>query len=196
MFYNDYISCVNTGLQKIEVTDKEGHYIDIEEGIDLWCRMTDAIYYFNNTIFLIGNGASSAMASHMSADMCKNGGIKSMTFNDNALLTAVSNDTSYDQSYVIPLQCFSTAGDMLITISSSGNSPNIINALASANERKLKVVTLSGMKEGNKSRKYGDLNFYVPLHEYGLVEAAHQVILHCWLDKYISGRDRVINEKV
>jgi len=187
-FYNTYINSLLKGLQSLKITDNGGNDIDIEEGMDLWCKMTEGIYNSNNTIFFIGNGASSAMASHMSADMCKNGGIKSMAFNDAALLTAVSNDIDYGQSYVVPLKRFSTAGDMLITISSSGNSPNIVNALAAANDKKLKIITLSGMKEDNKSRKYGDLNFYVPLDGYGPVEAAHQALLHCWLDKYLRDR--------
>ena len=75
---------------------------------------------------------------------------------------------------------------MLITISSSGNSPNIIKAINTARELGVFIVTLSGKKEDNQSRRLGDLNFYVPLDTYGLVESAHAVLLHCWLDMYLD----------
>ena len=76
--------------------------------------------------------------------------------------------------------------DMLITISSSGNSPNIIKAIHTARELGVFIVTLSGKKEDNQSRRLGDVNFYVPLDTYGLVESAHAVLLHCWLDMYLD----------
>ena len=80
---------------------------------------------------------------------------------------------------------------MLVTISSSGNSPNIIKAIEAGKKKGAYVITFSGMKEDNKSRQLGDLNFYVPLDTYGLVESAHAVILHaaldCFLEKYEGG---------
>jgi D-sedoheptulose 7-phosphate isomerase len=75
---------------------------------------------------------------------------------------------------------------MLVTISSSGNSPNIISALHAAVQLGLVTVTISGMDGNNRSRRMGLLNFYVPATRYGLVEASHQVILHCWLDCYMD----------
>lgn len=187
-FYDAYMNQLFDGMKDITVTDKDENVLEIENAMKAWCDMTKDTSDSQKTIFFIGNGASSAMASHMSADMSKNGDTKSMTFSDFSLLTAVSNDINYEHSYAVPLKRFSTEGDMLITISSSGNSPNIIKAIEIAKEKKLKVVTLSGMKKDNKSRKYGDLNFYIPLNEYGLVEAAHQALLHCWLDKYFADR--------
>jgi D-sedoheptulose 7-phosphate isomerase len=83
-------------------------------------------------------------------------------------------------------------GDMLIVISSSGNSPNIVKAVKTAKERGGFVVTVTGKSPDNKCRLMGDLNFHVALDTYGLVEAAHSVLLHCWLDmfldKYKGGR--------
>ena len=108
------------------------------------------------------------MASHMAADASKNGGFRALAFNDQALMTAVSNDICYEQSFAMPLKRFANCGDVLVTISSSGNSPNVIAAIEAARELKLQVVTLSGMKQNNQSRKIGDLNFYVPAETYGL----------------------------
>ena len=73
-------------------------------------------------MFFVGNGASAMMASHMAADASKNGGFRAMAFNDQALMTAVSNDICYEQSFAMPLKRFANPGDMLVTISSSGNS--------------------------------------------------------------------------
>ena len=80
----------------------------------------------------------------------------------------------------------------LVAISSSGNSPNIIKVIVTAKKLGVFVVTITGKSASNKARASGDLNFYVPLQTYGLVEAAHATLLHCWLDmfldKYMGGR--------
>ena len=126
-----------------------------------------------NTMYLIGNGASATMASHMAADFSKNCECRSMAFNDIALMTAISNDISYEQCFATPLFRFAKKDDLLVTISSSGNSSNIINAIKTARELDLGVVTLSGLSSDNISRKLGDLNFYLPAQTYGLVESCH-----------------------
>ncbi len=109
-----------------------------------------------------------------------------MAFNDISLLTAVSNDISYESSFAQPLERFSKSGDLLVTISSSGNSPNIIASIKAAKENGVNIITLSGMNPENKSRISGDLNFFIKAPYYGWVECGHQVLLHCWLDKYME----------
>jgi D-sedoheptulose 7-phosphate isomerase len=81
---------------------------------------------------------------------------------------------------------YSKKGDLLVTISSSGNSLNIIKSIEMAREKGMGVVTFSGLKPDNQSRKMGDLNFYIPAKTYGIVECAHQVLLHVWLDQYMG----------
>ena len=83
-----------------------------------------------------------------------------------------------------PLERLARSGDMLIAISSSGNSPNIVRALEVARGLGVAAVTLTGMRADNKARALGDLNFYVPLSRYGWAESAHQVVLHYWFDQY------------
>ena len=78
---------------------------------------------------------------------------------------------------------------MLVAISSSGNSPNIIEAIGAARELEMHVITLTGMEPDNRARGLGDLNFYVPAQTYGLVECCHHVLLHCWLDRYMETRE-------
>ncbi len=170
----------------MEVTNRKGQKLDQEEAITQWCTITKEVKDSNSTMYFVGNGASAMMASHMAADASKNGGFRSLAFNDAALMTAVSNDLAYEECFAMPLKRFATPGDILLTISSSGNSPNIFRAIETAQKLGLKVITLSGMKPNNRSRKMGDLNFYMPASTYGIVEASHQVLLHCWLDKFLE----------
>ncbi len=136
------------------------------------------------------------MASHLAADWTKNAGVRATTYHDISLLTAISNDQSYDQVFAQPIGWFGEKGDMLVTISSSGNSPNVLNAIASAREQEMKVVTFSGMSPENKSRLAGDLNFFVPAWTYGIVESSHHVLLHAWLDCFMNVRDWEKNLKL
>ena len=189
--YADYLQQLNQCLKNLVVTDDRGVEQGADAGLCAWCAMTTHIKTANKTMFFVGNGASAMMAGHMAADASKNGGFRALAFNDAALMTAVSNDICYEQSFAMPLKRFADAGDVLVTISSSGNSPNVLAAIQVAREIGLRVVTLSGMKPDNASRQRGDLNFYVPAHTYGLAEAAHQALLHCWLDVFMENEENV-----
>lgn len=193
--YSNYVIQLSKCLDALVVTDKEGQTIDTEEGMERWYALTETLHNNNNTMYFAGNGASAMMASHMAADASKNGGFRALAFNDQALMTAVSNDISYEQSFAMPLKRFANKNDVLVTISSSGNSPNVIYAIKVAMEMEMFVVTLSGMKPDNKSRQIGDLNFYVPAETYGLAECSHQSILHCWLDVYMENQEAVCHSK-
>jgi len=184
--YQDYIKNLKSCLESVIVTQSDGSIFTVEDGLNAWCAITSQIMKSNNTMFFAGNGASAMMASHMAADSSKNGGFRALAFNDPALMTAIGNDIAYEQIFAVPLKRYADPGDILITISSSGNSPNIVAAIESAKEVGLKIITLSGMKEDNKSRQMGDFNFYVPCITYGMAECSHQVILHCWLDIFME----------
>jgi D-sedoheptulose 7-phosphate isomerase len=137
-------------------------------------------------IFFIGNGGSAAIASHMATDYMKNGGMRALAFNDSSLLTCLSNDYGYGHVFEQPVRRFAERGDLLVAISSSGQSENICAAAAAATERGCRVVTLSGFDAGNRLRSLGDLNFYVPSRAYGQVEILHLVVCHCILDMLIA----------
>jgi D-sedoheptulose 7-phosphate isomerase len=166
------------------VTDRSGSVLSPSEGVARWVALTRATHDRGGQLYIIGNGGSAGMASHMAADAAKNGRLRALAFNDAALLTATGNDTAYDQVFSLPLERFARAGDQLIAISSSGNSPNIVRALEVARQLGVGTVTLSAMGADNRARALGDLNFYVPLPRYGWAESAHQVILHHWFDQY------------
>jgi D-sedoheptulose 7-phosphate isomerase len=181
----DYCETIATGLDKLAVTDRAGTAVSTADAVSQWVAMTRTAHDGGGTLFIIGNGGSAGMASHMAADACKNGHLRALSFSDVALLTATANDLAYDQVFSLPLERLARPGDLLIAISSSGNSPNIVRALEASRTIGLRAVTLTGMDSGNRARTLGDLNFYVPLSRYGWTESAHQVILHYWFDQYL-----------
>ena len=184
--WTDYINLIADGLRRLEVTDHGGVTIPSVEGYSRWVALTAETQRRDGQLFLIGNGGSAAMASHMAIDACKNGHLRALALNDPAMITAIGNDVSYDQIFRLPLERLARRGDLLITISSSGNSPNVIEALNAAKTIGMSTVTLSAKQNDNRSRRLGDLNFYVPLPRYGCAESAHQIVLHCWFDQYLD----------
>jgi D-sedoheptulose 7-phosphate isomerase len=133
-------------------------------------------------VFFIGNGGSNAICSHMMEDYAKMGRYPTFAFSDAALITCYANDYGYERAMEEWLKIHFTSTDLLIAISSSGESKNILNAVAYANSVSKQVITLSGFKEGNSLSKSGNVNFYLPVSNYGIVECFHQVILHLVLD--------------
>ncbi|NDV23224.1 SIS domain-containing protein [Desulfovibrio sp. JC022] len=105
-----------------------------DQAFTVWKTMTEKLREQGKIIYLIGNGASASMASHFSADLAKNAHVHTQVFTDLALITALANDISYDQAFVEPLKRRLTSNDMLVAISSSGNSPNMLNACCFAAE--------------------------------------------------------------
>lgn len=134
-------------------------------------------------IFFIGNGGSNSICSHMYEDYAKIGGFQTFAFSDAALITCFANDYGYENAMAEWLKVYMNAGDVLVAISSSGNSPNIINAVNVAKNLNAKVIGLSGFKEDNKLKAAADIQFYIGVQNYGVVECFHQVILHSVLDE-------------
>ena len=184
--WHKYVDDISNGLRDLAVTDRAGTAVSSVEGYDRWVALTDATKQRDGQIFIIGNGGSAAMASHMAIDACKNGHLRALALNDAAMITAAANDLAYDQIFRMPLERLGRSGDMLITISSSGNSPNVLQAIDGARAIGMNIVTLSAKKTDNQSRRLGDLNFYVPLDRYGWAESAHQIVMHCWFDLYLD----------
>jgi D-sedoheptulose 7-phosphate isomerase len=188
-FYENYTSAFSAAMDALEVTDREGKRLAPEEAFSNLCEMIAALRKLGRKQFMCGNGASATLSNHMALDWSKNAGVTTMSFSDSAILTAVGNDIGIGEVFSAPLRWHAKAGDQLVTISSSGNSPNILRALETARELKLSIVTLSGLRPDNKSRKLGDLNFYVPAKTYGVVECVHHVLLHLWLDRFMDVKE-------
>lgn len=192
-YFEDYISLIKKGLSETLVTDINGNKMSCDEGINIWADK--AQYVKESTkglLFFCGNGASASMAEHMSHDWFQNAVINTTTCAEVSHITAISNDIGYDDVFSYRIGRILSDKDIFVGISSSGNSTNIVKALATAKSKGAFTITISGKKIDNKIRQMGDLNFYVPLEHYGEVESAHATLLHCaldcYLDKYMEGR--------
>lgn len=184
--WTDYVETIAGGLRAMAATDRTGAALTIADAVAAWVAMTRATAERGGQLYIIGNGGSAGMASHMAADACKNGHLRALAFNDTALLTATANDLAYDQVFSLPLQRLGRTGDLVVAISSSGNSPNIVRALEISRTLGLASITLTGMRADNRARTLGDVNFYVDTPRYGWAESAHQIILHYWFDQYLD----------
>jgi len=138
--------------------------------------------------YLIGNGGSAGIASHFAVDFLNACKVPSNTLFDSNIMTCVSNDYGYEHVFSNPLEILITSKDLLIAISSSGKSHNIIKAVEVAKSRNCKVVTLSGFLSTNELRKMGDLNFWLNVSDYGLVETGHFFLLHTIVDAWKSNK--------
>ena len=162
----------------------DGHVsIDGDQAFALWCQSTEEVRKAERIIYLIGNGASASMASHFAADLAKNADLHTEVFTDISLITAVANDIAYDMVFVVPLRRRLKRGDMVVAISSSGSSPNVVKAAEFAASQDATVVTLSAMQPTNALRRIGTLNFWLPAETYGIAETGHAAILHYWMDQ-------------
>jgi len=136
---------------------------------------------------LVGNGGSAAIASHVAVDLTKNAGIRAVTFNEPDLITCFANDYGYERWLEQAIDCYGDPGDVLIAISSSGRSPNILNACHAARRRGFaSVITFSGFSPENPLRALGDHHFWVESSAYNLVETAHQFWLLALVDLIIG----------
>lgn len=169
-------------LQNAEATGLAGSKMTLADGCE-WVRQAahDA-HDGGNKIIFVGNGGSAGIASHLAIDFSKNGGMRSMAFNDPSALTCLGNDLGYENVFAKQIEFHGRPGDLLIGISSSGRSPNILNAVKMARSRDIKVVTYSGFTPDNALRGVGDVNFFVASKEYGFVEVAHLALCHAVLD--------------
>ena len=169
----------------IEAKDSKGKDIEISKALKACMDAIKNTKAKGNQVIFIGNGGSASIASHMAIDFWKNGHIKAVSFNDGAQLTCLGNDFGYEHVFEKPIEFFAKSGDILIAISSSGKSENILKGVKAALTKKCHVITMSGFSKANPLRKMGSMNFYVPSDSYGFVELTHAAICHCILD-YIT----------
>ena len=132
----------------------------------------------NSRILIFGNGGSAAIASHVSVDMTKNIKVKAMNFNEADLITCFSNDYGYEKWIEKAIEFYGSKGDILILISSSGKSKNMLNACKAARRKKIqKIITFTGHKKNNPLSKLGDINLWVDSNIYNHIENTHQIWL-------------------
>ena len=164
------------------VTGTAGQPIALETAIGWLGRQMREREELGNRIFFIGNGGSAGIASHLATDFSKNGGMRASALNDGAVLTCLGNDFGYEFVFSKQLEWYARPGDVIVAISSSGRSKNILNGATVARERGCVLYTFSGFDANNPLRSLGDVNFFVASHAYGFVEVAHLALLHGVLD--------------
>ena len=179
---HDYFEALGRTPQSAEITDCSGTQVPFSDFFHRLIDWTRASHEAGNSVLFVGNGGSAAVASHMAIDFSKNAGIRARAFNDASALTCLANDFSYEEVFSEQIKMHAREGDLLIAISSSGGSKNILNAGAAGRAAGCRVVTLSGFSADNPLRKTGDLNAFVPSAEYGFVEIAHLALIHAVVD--------------
>jgi D-sedoheptulose 7-phosphate isomerase len=137
----------------------------------------------HNRISFIGNGGSNSICSHMMEDYMKMMSKRTSSFTDAAMITCFANDYGWEKAMEEWIAFQFMPGDLLVAISSSGESKNILNAAKKAKEMGGKVITFSGFNKDNSLGKMGDANIIIPTHSYGIVENLHSTILHIILDQ-------------
>jgi D-sedoheptulose 7-phosphate isomerase/D-glycero-D-manno-heptose 1,7-bisphosphate phosphatase len=153
-------------------------------GIAMAADLLASAYERDATVFACGNGGSASIANHLQCDHVK--GVRNGTdltsrvisLSTNVeLLSAIANDHGYDLVFEYQLQSLARPGDVLIAISSSGRSPNIVRALEWANRHGIVTVALTGFS-GGAARELASVSVHVPSDNYGIVEDAHQACMH------------------
>lgn len=181
--YTDYLKELIHYLESTQVyCNDKTPCKDYEEAMQKLVELFSDIKKAGKRVFFIGNGGSAAIASHMTADFMKNGGMKTYSLYDNSVTTCMGNDYGYEHIFSRPMEFLANEGDLLVAISSSGNSQNIVNAIQVAQQKNMQIVTLSGFERENKISSMGTYNIHVPVSRYGMVESIHNLILQQIVD--------------
>lgn len=185
--YKDYLNKLVECLHSIRMYGFEGTVSDdYEQGMQKLIDLFSRAKIEGKRVFFIGNGGSAAIASHMTADFMKNGGMKTYSLYDNSVTTCMGNDYGYEYVFSRPLELLANENDILTAISSSGNSQNIVNAIQAAQRKNMNVITFTGFKKENRISSMGIYNVHVPVEHYGMVESIHNLILQQIVDTILE----------
>ena len=181
-------------LDRIEATNHEGVPLLLENALLEAVQRILVVSEAGGQLLFIGNGGSAAIAGHMATDFWKNAGVKALAFNDSVLLTCLSNDLGFKHVFEKSIETFAGPRDILLAISSSGKSENILRGVRQALSQDLLVITFSGFKPDNPLRRLGHLNFYVPQEHYGHVECIHHLLCHALLNVILNQNTKTIEK--
>jgi D-sedoheptulose 7-phosphate isomerase len=170
MIYKDYFKHYSISIKNL-LDDVDTNLIDRS------VELINLSNQNNNKIYIVGNGGSASIASHVSVDFAKVAKIPSVTFNNANLITCFANDYGYENWVKESIKSYCTNSDLLILISSSGTSKNIVNAAEYCNQNKINLITLSGFKPDNPLSQLGKVNFHVKSDNYNYIEMTHHIIL-------------------
>jgi len=164
---------------------QEEIYNDLLKIKEIWLEANNR----GKKIIFTGNGGSAAISSHCSVDLTKNAGIRSINFNEADLITCFSNDYGYKKWVEKAVEFYADSDDVLVLISSSGKSINMIKAAKIAKKMGVKVITLSGFDKDNDLSKCGIINLWVESYAYNIVEMTHHIWLLAIVDSIIGSAE-------
>ena len=175
-FYKEYFDLFKNSLFNEEV------YKDLNKLSNEWKKVSAN----GGKIIFIGNGGSAAMASHCAVDLSKNAKVRAINFNEADLITCLANDYGYENWMSAALELYADKKDHVVLISSSGSSPNIINAAIKSKEMGMSLSSFSGFSPDNPLRNHGELNFWVDSKGYNIVEMTHHIWILAAVDSIIG----------
>ena len=165
-FFKEYSNSISFLLDKIDTSL-------INQSVELIKKVKNN----NNKIYIVGNGGSSSIASHVSVDFAKVARIPSSTFNNANFITCFANDYGYENWVTEAIKAYCNNNDLFILISSSGTSKNIVNAAKHLTKNNYDLITLTGFNNHNPLSKLGKINYFVNSKKYNYVEMVHHIIL-------------------
>ncbi len=147
----------------------------------------------NGRLIFMGNGASASLSSHAATDFTKQAKIPSIAFNDHNLVTALSNDYGYENWISKAIEYYSKSNDMLIFISVSGESTNLINGIKYAKKNKIKTASLTGSNKNNTIKINTDISLWVDSKAYNIVECIHTIWITLIIDMFVGHPEYSVN---
>ena len=183
-FFEKYFTNYHKVLSTFLTDHDNKHSLERVISLLLYIKKTNT-----STLYLIGNGGSSAIAEHMAIDFTKNAGLRALAISGSPMLTTFANDYGYEYVFQKAIERFAREGDILMAISSSGASKNILNACATAKNKNMKIITFSGFDKNNPLRNCGTINFWVNSKSYGYVEMIHNLLIHYINDAIIGSSE-------
>ena len=181
--------------EKAWLTDYFGRYREALFGADVTAQLIElkalmlAMRATGKKVIIAGNGGSAAIASHCAVDLTKNAGVRSISFNDADLITCFANDFGYERWVQKAIEMYADEGDLIVLISSSGKSANLVNAARYAAASGWTVVTFSGFAQDNPLKAAGQLNFWLDSRAYNIIEMTHQIWLLAVCDMIIGSAE-------
>lgn len=177
------------------VTEYLAHVRAVLDADDLQASVSNAVQLLLDTrnagrkVMFAGNGASASLASHYALDFTKQADVRSVSFNDVPLITAYANDYGFDKWVARAMQHHGEAGDVAILISSSGTSPNMLEAADGCRELGIRVLSFTGFDATNPLRQRSDIGFWAESRAYNVIEAVHAVWLGLLCDLIVGSRE-------
>ena len=178
--FNEYKNSINSVLKNVSEKNLEQTIKTIKKTIKK-----------NGKVYVVGNGGSASIASHVSVDFAKVAGVPSSTFNNANLITCFANDYGYENWVTEAIKAYTNKNDMFILISSSGTSRNIVNAAKYCKKKSINLITLSGFKKNNPLSKLGKINFHIDSNQYNFIEMSHHIILVYLVDVFAKNNLKI-----